>query len=117
MSEIMRFMDALRQGINVKDYAGHAISFLHVPWTSSDKSFNNNKSWVDEALQISGSAHNGTFESAFRVANHLCKFYRDSVCKALNKQGMVIAQEMSTVKYVAMLSANLGKIPTRTPWK
>jgi hypothetical protein len=37
--------------------------------------------------------------------NHLCRFYRDSVCKALNKQGMVIAQEISAVKYVAMLSA------------
>jgi hypothetical protein len=36
MSEIMRFMDASRQGINVKDYAGHAISFLCMPPTSSD---------------------------------------------------------------------------------
>jgi hypothetical protein len=109
MSEIMCFTDASRQGINVKDYACHVISFLHVPNSSSDKSFDNSKSWVDEALQINGSAHNGTFESAFRVANHLHRFYGDSVCKALNKQGMFIAQEMSTVKYVTMLSALKSK--------
>jgi hypothetical protein len=62
MSEIMRFMDASRKGINVKDYAGHVISFLCVPCSSSDNLFSNSKSWFDEALQISGSAHNGTFE-------------------------------------------------------
>jgi hypothetical protein len=74
MSEIMRLMDASRQGINVIDYAGHVISFLHMPQSSSNKLFNNSKSWVDNALQISGSPHNGTFESAFCVANHLCRF-------------------------------------------
>ena len=52
MSEIMRFMDASRQGINVKHYAGHAISFLCVPRTSSDKLFNNNKSWVDKHFKL-----------------------------------------------------------------
>ncbi len=66
--------------------------------------FDNSNSWVDKALQISGSPHNGTFESAFHVVNHLCQFYGDSVRKAVKKQGMVIAQEMLTVKYVAMLS-------------
>jgi hypothetical protein len=71
---------------------------LFVCLSSSDKSFNNHKSWVDEALQISGSPHNGTFESAFRVVNHMCRFYKDSVVKALNKQGMVIAQDMTVVK-------------------
>ena len=92
-------------GITVRDYGGHEVSFVRVPCSSSDKSFNNTKSWVDEALQISGSPHNGTFESAFCVANHMCRFYKDSVDKALNKQGMIIAQEMTVVKYVAMLRA------------
>jgi hypothetical protein len=77
ISEIMRLMDALRHGINVIVYAGHAISFLCMPQLSSDKLFNNSKSWVDKALQISGSPHKGTIESAFRVANHLCRFYGD----------------------------------------
>ena len=34
-----------------------------MPHSSSDKSFNNTKSWVDNALAINGSIHNGPFES------------------------------------------------------
>jgi hypothetical protein len=63
--------------MNVTDNAGHQNSFIWVPRLSSDKSFNNTKSWVDKALEIIESPHNGTFESAFRVANHLCRFYGD----------------------------------------
>ncbi len=55
--------------------------------------------------KINGSHHAGTFESAFRVSNHLCRFYRDSFVAALEKQGMAIATPMSTVQYVAMLNA------------
>ena len=67
--------------------------------------FNNTKSWVDEALKYNGSTHGGTIESAFRVSNHLCRFYRDSFVTAMEKQGMPIAQPMSMVKYAAMMSA------------
>ena len=60
---------------------------------------NNPKSWVDEALTYNGLTHGGTFESAFRVSNHLCRFYRDSFVAAMEKQGMAITQPMSTVQY------------------
>ena len=74
LSEIMNLLDASHEGIQVKDFAGHIVSFVRVPRPSSDKLFNNTKSWVDEALKINGSTHNGTFESAFCVSNHLCNF-------------------------------------------
>jgi hypothetical protein len=74
--EIIRLKGASRH-MNVTDNAGHQNSFIWVAHLSSDKLFNNTKSWVDKALEISGSPHNGTFESAFRVANHLCRFYGD----------------------------------------
>ena len=105
LAEIIRLMGGTSRQMNVTDNAGNKNSFIRVPRSSSDKSFNNTKSWVDKALEISGSPHNGTFESAYRVANHLCRFYGDSVRQALKKQGMVIAEEMSTVKYVAMLNS------------
>jgi hypothetical protein len=89
----------------VKDFGGHDIMFVRVPRSSSDKSFNNTKSWVDEALKYNGSTHGGTIESAFRVSNHLCRFYRDSFVTAMEKQGIPIAQPMSMVKYAAMMSA------------
>ena len=79
--------------------------FVRVPCSSSDKLFNNTKSWVDEALKYNGSTCGGTFESAFRISNHLFRFYKDAFFAAMEKQGMPIAQPMSTVKYAAMMSA------------
>ena len=75
-----------------------------MPHSASDKSFNNTKSWVDQALKYNGSPHPTTFESAFRVSNHLCRFYKDAFVAAMEKQGMPIAQPMSTVEYTAMMS-------------
>jgi hypothetical protein len=103
--EIVHLLDASREGLKVKDFGGCNVMFVQVPRSSSDKSFNNTKSWVDEALKYNGWIHGGTFESAFRVSNHLCRFYRDSFFAAMEKQGMLITQPMSTVKYAAMMSA------------
>lgn len=50
LSEIMHILDASREGLRVKDIAGHEDSFIRVPRASSDKSFRNTKSWLDEAL-------------------------------------------------------------------
>ena len=105
LTEIIHLLDSSRGGLKVKDFGGHEVEFVRVPRSSTDKSFNNNKSWVDDALKVNGSTHGGTYESAFRVSNHLCRFYRDSFVAAIEKQGMAIAQPMSTVEYVAMLSA------------
>ena len=76
LSEIIRLKGASRH-MNVTDNAGHQNSFIQAPRLSSDKLFKNTKSWVDKALEISGYPHNGTFESAFRIANHLCRFDGD----------------------------------------
>jgi hypothetical protein len=102
--EIVHLLDASQEGLKVKDFGGHNVVFIRVPCSSSDKSFNNTKSWVDEALKINGLTHGGTFESAFHVSNHLCRFYRDSFVAAMNKQGMAIAQPMLTVQFAAMMS-------------
>ena len=48
LSEIVHLLDASREGLKVKDFGGHDIMFVRVPRSSSDKSFNNAKSWVDE---------------------------------------------------------------------
>ena len=106
LSEILHLFGASREGLNIKDFGGnHDISFIRVPSASSDKSFNNCKSWVDEALRLNHGPYESTFESAMRTTNHLIKFYKDSVLAALKKAGMTVAQPMSTTQYVAMLSA------------
>jgi hypothetical protein len=86
LSEIVHLLDASQEGLKVKGFGGHDIMFVQVPRLASDKSFNNTKSWV----------HPTTFESAFRVSNHLCRFYKDAFIAAMEKQGMPIAQPMST---------------------
>jgi hypothetical protein len=42
-----------------------------------DNAFTNSKEWLDTAITISGSQHGSTFESAYRITNHLIKFYKD----------------------------------------
>ena len=109
----------------MKDFGGHDLLFVRVPCLSSDKSFNNTKSWVDEALKNNGSTHDGTRESAFHVANHLCRFYQDSVCEALNQQGRGIGGDVKgkichndeCVEDHSGARKNLGKILTGTPWQ
>jgi hypothetical protein len=49
-------------------------------------SFLNSKEWVDTAIQIAGSKHGGTFESAKRITNHIIRYYRDSFLTACETQ-------------------------------
>jgi hypothetical protein len=77
--------------VNVSDTSNNKISYVRVPCTNSDCSFLNSKEWEDTAIQIAGSKHGGTFESAYRVANHLLHFYKDSVLAACKNQKVPIS--------------------------
>jgi hypothetical protein len=91
--------------LNVSDMSYKKISYVRVPRTSSDRSFQNSKEWVDTAIQIAGSKHAGTYEAAYRIANHLLRFYRDSVLAACENQRVPICKEMSATQFQAMLCA------------
>jgi hypothetical protein len=84
------------------------LSYVRVPTAATDRSFQNSKEWLDCAIRISGSQHNDTFESAYRIANHLIRFYKDSVLDALETQHIPICKPMSATEFTAMVSA--GKI-------
>jgi hypothetical protein len=63
LSEIVHLLDASREGLlKVKGFGGHDVMFVRVPRSASDKSFNNTKSWVDQALKYNGLPHPTTFE-------------------------------------------------------
>jgi hypothetical protein len=95
--------------LKVKDPVSHKpISFVRVPKSLSDQSFQNSKEWLDVAIQIAGSKHNGTFEAAYRIANHLLHFYKESVIAACKIQRVPICKPMSATAFSAMLKA--GKI-------
>jgi hypothetical protein len=49
--------------LNVSAMSYKKISYVRVPRTSSDRSFQNSKEWVDTAIQIAGSKHAGTYEA------------------------------------------------------
>jgi hypothetical protein len=89
--------------LNVSDTSNNKISYVRVPCTNSNHSFLNSKEWVDTAIQITGSKHGGTFESAYRVANHLLRFYKGSVLAACVSQKVPICKEMSSTQFQAML--------------
>jgi hypothetical protein len=91
--------------LNVSGNSNNKISYVRVPRTNSDSSFLNSKEWVDTAIQIARSKHGGTFESAYRVANHLLRFYKDSVLAACKNQKVLICKEMSSIQFQVMLCA------------
>ena len=73
--------------LNTTDMSNNTkICYVRVPRTSSDSSFSNSKEWLDAAIQISGSKENDTFKAAYRIANHLLRFYKDSVLAACKTQ-------------------------------
>ncbi len=78
---------------------------MQVPWTLSDHSFVNTKEWIDTAIQLSGSKHSGTFESACCIINHMIKFYLDSFLIACENQKVPTGKEMSSTRFQPMLSA------------
>jgi hypothetical protein len=57
--------------LDVSGISNHRISYVRVPRTKSNSSFRNSKEWLDTAIEISGSKHGGTFESAYRITNHI----------------------------------------------
>jgi len=76
-----------------------------VPQTSSDSSFRNSKEWLDAAIQISGSKQNDRFNAAYRIANHLLRFYKDSVLAACETQKVPVCKAMTATQFQAMCTA------------
>jgi hypothetical protein len=72
--------------LNAIDSSNNRSSFVRVPKTSNDRSFQNSKEWLDVAIKIAASKHKTTYEAAYRIANHLCRFYKDSVLAACETQ-------------------------------
>ena len=111
MCSLLRELNVLlstEYGLNTTDASNNKISYVRVPQTKSDRSFLNSKEWVDTAIQISGSKHNGTYESAYRITNHLIRFYRDSFLAACETQKVHVCKPMSATQFQAMLCA--GKV-------
>jgi hypothetical protein len=84
------------------------ISYVQVPQTKSDRSFLSSKELIDTAIQISGSKHGRTFESAYHMTNHIIRFYCDSFLAACETQQIPICKPMCASQFQAMLCA--GKV-------
>jgi hypothetical protein len=77
-----------------------------VPKTSSDRSFQNSKEWLDAAIKVAGTKHKGTYEAAYRISNHLLRFYRDSVLAACETQRIPVSKPMSATQFSSMMNAS-----------
>ena len=91
--------------LNYKDSRHHDVSYVRVPKTSNDHSFNNQKGFLDDMIRINGSRDDDEFGSACRVVNHMIRFYKDSAMAALEKQGIPVCEPMSETQFAAMLQA------------
>ena len=85
LSELNDLLSTTYQ-LDVNGLSNKRISYVRVPRTKSDRSFWNLKEWIDTAIQISGSKHGGTFESAYRITNHIIRYYNDSFLAACETQ-------------------------------
>jgi hypothetical protein len=67
----------------------------------------NSKEWVDTAIQIAGSKHGGTFESAYRITNQTIRYYHNSFLTACKTHQVHVYKykPMSATQFQAMLSA------------
>jgi hypothetical protein len=88
----------------IQGYRNKNILYVRVPQTSSDGSFRHTKEWLDIGLKISGSKAD-TFNSAYRIANHLLHFYKDSVFAACEMQKIAVCKPMTATGFVAMIKA------------
>ena len=88
--------------------SNNTLSFVRVPKTSSDRSFQNSKKWLDIAIKIAASKHETTYEAAYRIANHHCRIYKDSVLAAWETRKIVVCEPMSATAFSAMMC--VGKI-------
>jgi hypothetical protein len=62
LSELNDLLSTTYQ-LDVRGLSSNRISYVWVPRTKGDRSSQNLKEWVDTAIQIAGSKHDGTFES------------------------------------------------------
>ena len=92
--------------LNVIDSANNSVTYVRVPKTSSDRSFQNTKEWLDVAIKVAGSKHGGTYEAAYRFANHLIRFYRDSVVAACETQRLPVCKPMTATEFSSMMNAS-----------
>ena len=94
--------------LNLRGISNQHISYVRVPRTTSDHAFTNSKEWLDTAIKISGSKKGDTFESTYRIVNHLIKYYKDSFLAACETQRVPVIKPMTATEFQAMLYA--GKV-------
>jgi hypothetical protein len=102
---LAELIDLLSDGyeLNIIDSANNSVSYVHVPKTSSDRSIQNSKEWLNVAIKVAGTKHGGTYQSAYRIANHLLRFYRDSVLAACENQRLPTSKPMTATQFSAMM--------------
>jgi hypothetical protein len=91
-------------------YPTSTYSTSECPTFSSDHAFTNSKEWLDTAIKISGSIkgdpkNDDTYGSAYRIVNHLIKYYKDSFLAACKTQQVPVIKPMTATEFQAMLYA------------
>jgi len=94
--------------IKYKDKRSHEISLLHIPRSSTDRSFHEKKQWFDDAMELNSATKNGDGnpeDSGRRLVNHLCIYQLDAVKDVLNKRGIPLCKPMNTTQFASLVQS------------
>jgi hypothetical protein len=78
--------------LNIIDSANNSVSYIRVPKTSSNRSFQNSKEWLDVAIKVARTKHGGTYEAAYHISNHLLRTPERKRTRAICVHPDVISQ-------------------------
>jgi hypothetical protein len=92
--------------LNIIDSANNSVSYVCIPTTSSNRSIQNLKEWLDVAINVTREKHGGTYEAAYHIANHLLCFYQDSVLAACEHQRLPVSKLMTATQFSPNLNAS-----------
>jgi len=95
LKELNYLVLSTKYELNLRGISNQHISYVRVPRMTSDHTFTNSKEWLDTVIKISGSIQGGTFKSAYRIANHLIKNYKDSFLAACETQRVPVIKPMT----------------------
>ena len=87
---LAELIDLIR--LNIIDSANNSVSYVCVPKSSSNRSFQNSKEWLDVAIKVARTKTEAPTKP-YCIANHVLHFYRDSVHAACKTQRLPVSNQ------------------------
>ena len=122
LSELNDLLSTAYQ-LDISGLSNKRISYVRVPQTKSNRSFQNTKEWVDTAIQIADSKHSGTFKPAYHITYYIIHYYHDSFLAACKTQQVPVCKLMSATQFqpqnlpmIVFIASNIAMCTIAIAW-